>query len=590
MTITPRSLVLTLALAAALAGSARGARAATPPAGSLVRGSQAAVYFITADSKRYAFPNERVYRTWYADFASVTRVSDDVLAALPLGGMVRYRPGVRLVKIESDPKVYAVGSYGKLRWVTTEAIARTLYGAQWASTVDDLSAAFFTQYEIGDPITNAGDFTPSASRDAVPTIAVYLERMGVIAEGTNTTTAQQNPPTPAPSSQREGEGQTITIATSCAETLPQPSTEVYVAHVANIGGLRTAMTDARKRLPQATTIFLADGTYDLSGGQGFWIDVPGLTIRGTSGNRDAVTIRGSGMTGGTTHVFWIAADDVTLADMTIGWVKHHPIQVFGEQDVDRVRVRNLRIADGGQQLLKVSTDFKTAMSDDGIIECSLFEYTADIGPSWYIGGVDAHRSVDWIVRDNVFRNIRSPETADDGRGNWAEHAVHFWSDSKDTIVERNTIVNSDRGIGFGLGDRGHTGGIIRNNMIAHDASYGDVGIGLENAADARVLHNTIFFSNSYPNAIEYRFGGTRATITNNLTNKHIAARDGGTATLTTNVTNAVAAWFSDAASGNLRLARDVAGVTESGTALPDAPTDVDRAPRGAPPDIGADER
>lgn len=573
-----------------LAGAVRPVMAA-PTAGALVRGTQAAVYYVAADGNRYGFPNEKTYRTWYADFSSVQRITDDALAALPLGGVVRYRPGVRLVKVESDPKVYAVGSYGKLRWVTTETIAQQLYGAQWTSMVDDLPAAFFAHYTIGDPIASAADYDPAGSSDVVPTIDVYLQRIAE-REGTGTSSAgaQQLPPPPVDVSGEIASQTRNDITVTCAEALAQPGADMYVSYVTNVGGLRTAITDARTRLPQTTTIFLTDGTYDLTGQQGFWIDVPGLTIRGQSGTRDAVTIRGGGMTGGTTHVFWIAADDVTLADMTIGWVKHHPIQVFGEQDVDRLRVRNLRIADGGQQLLKVSTDFKTAMSDDGIVECSLFEYTAGIGPSWYIGGIDAHRSVGWIVRDNTFRNIRSPETADDGRGNWAEHAVHFWSDSKNTIVERNIIVNSDRGIGFGLGDRGHAGGIIRNNMIFHDASYGDVGIGLENAADVHVLHNTIFFNNNYQNAIEYRFGGTRATIANNLTNKRITARDGGTATLTTNATNAAAEWFANVAAGNLRLTRAIAGITDSGTSASNTPTDIDRATRANPPDIGADER
>ena len=72
----------------------------------------------------------------------------------------------------------------------------------------------------------------------------------------------------------------------------------------------------------------------------------------------------------------------------------------------------------------------------------------------------------------------------------AEHAVHFWAGSRGTLVERNIIVDCARGVGFGLGDRGHIGGIIRNNVVVAGRPVLDTGIGLESAAGARVHHNT----------------------------------------------------------------------------------------------------
>lgn len=43
----------------------------------------------------------------------------------------------------------------------------------------------------------------------------------------------------------------------------------------------------------------------------------------------------------------------------------------------------------------------------------------------------------WLSSNNIM--IRSPDST------LAEHAIHFWSDSEDSIVERNTIINCDRG-------------------------------------------------------------------------------------------------------------------------------------------------
>lgn len=116
-------------------------------------GSGAAVYFCGADGKRHAFPNQKVHDSWYAgDFAAVVTVSDAFLASVPLGPNVTYRPGVRLVKIQTDPKVYAVAADGVLRWVPSEEAALALYGADWNRMVDDVPDAFFADYTIGEPI------------------------------------------------------------------------------------------------------------------------------------------------------------------------------------------------------------------------------------------------------------------------------------------------------------------------------------------------------------------------------------------------------------------------------------------------------
>lgn len=129
-----------------------------PPctSGALIKSkSNSAVYYCGADGRRYAFPNDRIYFTWYTDFKSVTTVSDEVLASISLGGLVTYRPGVKMVKIESLPNVYAVEKGGILRWIKTPAIAASLYGTTWNKKVDDISDAFFGSYKFGDPIEAA---------------------------------------------------------------------------------------------------------------------------------------------------------------------------------------------------------------------------------------------------------------------------------------------------------------------------------------------------------------------------------------------------------------------------------------------------
>ena len=100
------------------------------------------------------FPNEATYKSWYSDFSGVVTISADELASYPLAANVVVRPGTKLVKITTDPKVYAVEANGVLRWVQTEADAKALYGDNWAQRVIDVADSFFINYTIGSPLAS----------------------------------------------------------------------------------------------------------------------------------------------------------------------------------------------------------------------------------------------------------------------------------------------------------------------------------------------------------------------------------------------------------------------------------------------------
>ena len=125
-------------------------------AGDLIKtAGSSTVYYCGRDAKRHAFPNERIFYSWFDNFVGVKTVTAGQLASLPLGQNVTYKPGERMIKIQTDPKVYAVSRGGVLRWVQTEAVAVKLYGTNWNRMIDDVSDAFFFNYVIGDPITPA---------------------------------------------------------------------------------------------------------------------------------------------------------------------------------------------------------------------------------------------------------------------------------------------------------------------------------------------------------------------------------------------------------------------------------------------------
>lgn len=138
--------------------------------GTLVKGIGASVYYYYG-GRRFVFVNDKAYKTWYPDFKNVKTVTATDLSSIPLGGNITYKPGFKMVKITTDPKVYAVDKNGILRWVKTEAVAKALYGATWNKQIDDVPDAFFTDYAIGADIEKASDFDPTAKKSDVPNIA-----------------------------------------------------------------------------------------------------------------------------------------------------------------------------------------------------------------------------------------------------------------------------------------------------------------------------------------------------------------------------------------------------------------------------------
>ena len=155
-----RKYLIIVAILALLPFAPRAAGAA----GQLVKGTSfSSIYYVADDGKRYVFPNDKTFLSWYPDFSGVTTVADADLASYPIGGNVTYKPGVKLVKVQTDPKTYAVDAHGTLRWVETEAAAAAIYGADWAKQVDDIPDMFFTNYKLGTPIASAGDYDASVT-------------------------------------------------------------------------------------------------------------------------------------------------------------------------------------------------------------------------------------------------------------------------------------------------------------------------------------------------------------------------------------------------------------------------------------------
>ncbi|MBU1349196.1 Ig-like domain-containing protein [Patescibacteria group bacterium] len=132
--------------------------------------SDTAVYYYAVDGKRYVFPNEKTYFTWYADFSKVKIIPIDQMSLIPIGGNVTYRPGTRMLKFQTDTKTYIVTRGGVLRWAMTEDVARGWFGTEWNTFVDDVSEAFYVNYTFGEPVASHLDLALDIIKDATRTI------------------------------------------------------------------------------------------------------------------------------------------------------------------------------------------------------------------------------------------------------------------------------------------------------------------------------------------------------------------------------------------------------------------------------------
>lgn len=361
-----------------------------------------------------------------------------------------------------------------------------------------------------------------------------------------------------------------------------------------------------------TTIVLEDGTYPVAAGLPLHFRNPRVTLRSASDRADAVTLDGEYATD---ELAYIDSSDVTLAHVTITRAVNHLVHVTpgSSTNVTGVLLYGLRLIDGGEQFVKINPNgARSAYVDDGRVECSFFRMTDAGRPNvernpggCYTGGIDAHAARGWVVRLNRFEDIYCA-----GEG-LAEHAIHFWVQSRDTLVENNVILGCARGVGFGLienddrirpwpddpfpgvGYVGHFGGVIRNNVVWADHRFFDTGIELAQARGSRAYHNTVVHgagATAAFSSIDYRFANTDVELRNNLVTR-ITARSDAMGVVSSNLESTPLSYFVDPANGDFHLTAGATEALDRGESLDDPGVDLDGTPRpSSGSDLGADER
>jgi hypothetical protein len=350
------------------------------------------------------------------------------------------------------------------------------------------------------------------------------------------------------------------------------------------------------RVEPGSTIVLADGHYKLPrvlvlAGQ------KQITIRSASADPTRVTLSGNGWesnakNGDILHIG--RCEGLTIADLTFADCRSYAIKVEAENAPKEVHIYNCRFRDIGVRAIKGSAGKDpNVRAVKGSVRYCQFENTKVPPAEWiyggdYISAIDMMALEDWTFSDNFFHNIK-------GRHGGGRAAIFIWVRSRGVVLERNLVVDCDRGIAFGnpgqstadtageqlvyVGD-----GMIRNNFIAGGP---DCGIELWHANGIKVYHNSIWRpQRNWSRGIRVGTGTDHCDIANNLVHGEIRL-DGGKAGLRNNVAGRLDGYFIDAPSGNLALTVAATEALGRGISLPDVTDDIRGRRRSAHPDLGA---
>jgi hypothetical protein len=207
----------------------------------------------------------------------------------------------------------------------------------------------------------------------------------------------------------------------------------------------------------------------------------------------------------------------------------------------------------------------------------------------YVGGLDVMYAKGWTISDNVFLNIQGRTR--EGRG-----AVFLWHETEDCIVERNIIIDCDKGVSLGnsympkgRGVKLHARRcIVRNNFITR-APEG--GVEAANTAGCKIYNNTIQDPKNRMRRLVRILGASDGLVVagNIFSGPKPRNESKGKVTIENNLVKDITAAFSDPAAGNLHLKTPLPEVVDQAKKLAEVTEDIDGAKRGPKPDLGADE-
>ncbi|MCZ7645379.1 MAG: right-handed parallel beta-helix repeat-containing protein [Planctomycetota bacterium] len=364
-----------------------------------------------------------------------------------------------------------------------------------------------------------------------------------------------------------------------------------VKRIATVAELNKAFDRAKPN----QVFVLAPGTYALS--EVILVrDTSNLVIMGGDPDPSKTVLRGPGWVGehgGGPHFNLIGASGISFANITMEETRTYGIKVSAEGHLNDIHVYNCRFKNIGVRAIKGSGGSK-ALAKGGSIRWCKFSCDRIPPRDWlfdgnYITAIDMMALDGWTISDNEFRDLK-------GASGEARAAIFLWVNCKRVTIERNLILNCDRGIGVGnphITAEDKAAGMwhaeefeIRNNAIVTSV---DAGIEISWARDVRVSHNSICRLKDAENGRGIRgVTGSRlekVVLANNLV--HGKLWDAPGLEQRTNLFGNCAGCFANPESGDLRLTPQAAAAVNKGQPLEEVKEDFDGNARDPMPDLGA---